>query len=180
MIPRLASALAALALAICLAGCAPDTAPAPTPTGFASEEEAFAAAEETYRAYVDALNRVDLSDPATFEDVYAWTTGDSNSNERKSLTQMHADGWRVAGQTRTLGFHGATALGSDTQLVVAVVCSDVSSISLIDADGVSVVDEDRRDHYALEVTFSGTTQTRTGLAIASSNAIEAESCSPPL
>ncbi len=58
---------------------------------FASEEEAFAAAEETYRAYVDALNQVDLSDPETFEAVYAWTTGDANADERKDA---HSDARR--------------------------------------------------------------------------------------
>ena len=54
---------------------------------FATEEEAFAAAEETYREYVDALNQVDLSDPETFEAVYAWTTGDANAKERERSSQ---------------------------------------------------------------------------------------------
>ena len=66
-----AAALGAL-LMLTLAGCTtPEpTDPTPTPTSaFASEEEAFAAAEATYRAYVDALNEVDLSDPETFEPV---------------------------------------------------------------------------------------------------------------
>ncbi|HOQ22628.1 MAG TPA: hypothetical protein PLN62_09415, partial [Microbacterium sp.] len=65
--PAVGAALLALAL---VTGCAPEPAPTPTPTGFASDDEAFAAAEATYRAYVDALNAVDLSDPATFEPVY--------------------------------------------------------------------------------------------------------------
>jgi ABC-type oligopeptide transport system substrate-binding subunit len=60
---RFAAATLALALALTTA-CAPDPAPTPSPTGFASQEEAFAAAEATYRAYVDALNAVDLADPA--------------------------------------------------------------------------------------------------------------------
>ena len=66
---------------------------------FTSEADAFAAAEETYRAYVDALNQVDLSDPETFEDVYAWTTGDANADARETFSQMHADGWTVQGDT---------------------------------------------------------------------------------
>src|SRR5688500_5990965 len=70
---RRSVALAAPALVTgLLAGCAGDPEPAETTHGFASEEEAFAAAEETYRAYVDALNQVDLSDPETFEPVLAW------------------------------------------------------------------------------------------------------------
>ena len=53
-------------LAVLMSGCAadPSVEPTPTPT-FANEDEAFAAAEATYRAYVDALNQVDLADPAT-------------------------------------------------------------------------------------------------------------------
>ncbi|MET0860918.1 MAG: hypothetical protein ABW091_07810, partial [Microbacterium sp.] len=80
MIPRLLPLSVALVLAsAALSGCTPQPAPTPTPTGFATEDEAFAAAEETYRAYVDALNQVDLSDPETFEPVYAWTTGEANA-----------------------------------------------------------------------------------------------------
>ena len=52
----LASTLAAFAVVGALVGCAPSSEPTPTPTGFASEAEAFEAAEATYRAYVDATN----------------------------------------------------------------------------------------------------------------------------
>src|SRR6188768_3952981 len=80
-------------------GCFAPPDPEPTPL-FSSEEEAFAAAEATYRAYVDALNQVDLSDPETFEEVYAWTTGEANAGARKSFSQMHADGWIVGGESQ--------------------------------------------------------------------------------
>ena len=88
MISRVAAVSLALALVLGMAtGCQPEPEPSPTGPVFANEEEAFAAAEETYRAYVDALNQVDLSDPETFEAVYAWTTGDANASERKTLTR---------------------------------------------------------------------------------------------
>ena len=100
MIRRAAAALVlALALGMTTA-CQPEPAPSPSGPVFANEEEAFAAAEETYRAYVDALNQVDLSDPETFEAVYAWTTGEANASERKTLSQMHADGWHGFGRSR--------------------------------------------------------------------------------
>ena len=86
MISRVARVTLALAIVLGMAtGCQPEPEPSPTGPVFATEEEAFAAAEETYRAYVDALNQVDLSDPETFEAVYAWTTGDANAGERTSL-----------------------------------------------------------------------------------------------
>lgn len=92
MLRRLARvALLGALLAGALTACTPEPEPTPTPP-FATEAEAFAAAEATYRAYVDALNAVDLSDPATFEDVYAWTTGELNANDRRGLTNYHAEG----------------------------------------------------------------------------------------
>ncbi len=100
MIPRVAAVTIALALAVCvMTGCQPEPEPSPSAPAFATEEEAFAAAEETYREYVDALNQVDLSDPETFEAVYSWTTGDANAGARESFSEMHADGWTVAGES---------------------------------------------------------------------------------
>ena len=90
MISRVVAATLALALVVGLAtGCQPEPSPSPSGPAFANEEAAFAAAEETYRAYVDALNQVDLSDPETFEAVYAWTTGDANA-ERAEDAQSNA------------------------------------------------------------------------------------------
>ena len=88
VLSRLAPAALVLALVTGVAtGCfaQPDPEPESTPL-FASEDEAFAAAEETYRQYVDALNQVDLSDPETFEDVYAWTTGEANAGAREIVS----------------------------------------------------------------------------------------------
>lgn len=177
MISRLVLLVATLALVIGVAtACTPEPAPTPSPTGFANEEQAFAAAEETYRAYVDALDQVDLSDPETFEAVYAWTTGEANANERKNLTQMHADGWDVRGSTAVTGFaprsiHLGTPFKAD-----AVVCTDVSEVQVVDASGQSMVSPNRPDEYAVEVTFVSSETTPTTIAIAASNAVEGESC----
>lgn len=164
MIPRLASALAALALAVCCAGCAAEPAPAPSATGFASEEEAFAAAEETYRAYVDALNRVDLSDPKTFEDVYAWTTGDLNASDRTGLSNYHAEAATVSGESVV-----TTITSSDIDLTEAAttmaVCLDVSSIEVVDAAGASLVDPDRVEVQSIRVTLVIDRDSPTGLVI---------------
>lgn len=177
MIARLAAAAVALVLVIGGAtACQPD--PEPTPSGpvFATEDEAFAAAEETYRAYVDALNQVDLSDPETFEAVYAWTTGDANANERETLSQMHADGWAVSGETAmTLFVPGSVELGGPVALT-ATICSDVSDVDVLDASGQSVVSTSRPDVYALQVDFVESESTSTGLAISASNAVEAGPC----
>lgn len=144
--------LTALTLTAALASCAPSAAPTPTPseTGFASEAEAFAAAEETYRAYVDALNDVDLSDPATFEPVYALTTGELNEQDRQTFSELHADGTRVSGSTRILD---VTYVSVDPSAVVVAACTDVSEVQVFDADGKSLVSEDRPDFQGRTVTL---------------------------
>lgn len=138
-----------------LAGCGPtDPSPTPTPTGFASEEEAFAAAEATYRAYVDALNQVDLSDPSTFEEVYRWTTGDANAAIRTSLSSMAAENWTVSGESAVTVVEPSPIYEADDKAMVSLaVCVDVSGVDVIDADGVSQVESDRRDEEPLTVSL---------------------------
>ncbi|MGP3535045.1 hypothetical protein ACTU3I_09650 [Microbacterium sp. RD1] len=173
-----ARAVRSLATAACaavlLAGCTGTPAPTPSPSASLTDEEAFAAAEETYRAYVDALNQVDLSDPATFEPVYALTTGEANANERESLTQMHADGWSVGGETvleRVIG--DSVESNSGGLSITALVCTDVSSVRVVDAAGQSVVSPDRPPKFTLRVVFA---EIGTGFAISSSNAVEEPGC----
>ncbi|MBD7958011.1 hypothetical protein H9651_10210 [Microbacterium sp. Sa4CUA7] len=169
MMPRRAVAAAAAALlittALGLAGCAPEPEPTPTPTGFASEAEAFAAAEETYRAYVEALNQVDLSDPDTFEPVFAWTTGELNANDREGLSSYHASGVEVSGtSTIELLEPNDTDLVSFTDLAV---CLDVSAIALQDPDGNSLVSPDRSPIQTLLVYLVPDSESPTELLIAS-------------
>ncbi|MFJ6652647.1 hypothetical protein ACIQLJ_07625 [Microbacterium sp. NPDC091313] len=141
MFVRSLRAAAALAVVALLAsGCTGSPAPTPsTPTPL-SEDEAYAAAEATYRAYVDALNQVDLSDPATFEPVYALTTGEANAGLRKSFSQMSADGWVVAGDSKISLVEGASFNEPTTSLAV---CVDVSAVTVVDASGQSQVAPDR-------------------------------------
>jgi hypothetical protein len=147
--PRSLLAVVALAAAVVLGGCVGQApAPSPTPTGFADEAEAFAAAEETYRAYVDALNAVDLSDPATFEDVYAWTTGELNAADRDSFSTWHAEGYRISGAGVVRALTGLTASPEAARLRS---CYDVSGIQIVDAKGQSVVAADRTDIQALVI-----------------------------
>lgn len=167
MLPRFVAATIAVALAVGLAACQPEPEPSPTGPVFASEEEAFAAAEETYRAYVDALNQVDLSDPETFEAVYAWTTGDANAGEKKSLTGMHADGWSVRGETRITSFEPVEYSTAEDPVVLAETCTDVSEVQVLDASGTSVVAPDRPTQQATRVQFTQAEGSPTQLQIAS-------------
>ncbi|GAA1987758.1 hypothetical protein [Microbacterium pumilum] len=163
---RLAAVAAALALATgWLTGCSGPADPAATTPLFSSEDEAFAAAEATYRAYVDALNAVDLSDPETFEDVYAWTTGDANAGARESFSQMHADEWVVSGVSEPTVVEPRLAGGTGESEVQLAICLDVSGVSLVGPDGDSVIDPSRPDVQSMLITLSPSTSTDTGLAI---------------
>ncbi|MFH8252385.1 hypothetical protein ACH3VR_18610 [Microbacterium sp. B2969] len=175
---RLVAAAAVLAIAgLMTSGCSAQPDPERTPSAaFSSEEEAFAAAEATYRAYVDALNQVDLSDPETFEDVYAWTTGDANAGARKSFTQMHADGWTVLGESTFDNFMGEEFNPTSPEdAVTAVVCLDVTDVDVQDASGVSVVPDTRNDRQPATLAFA-IGDSSTGLLIAGSTATEDPTC----
>ncbi|MDT0158164.1 hypothetical protein Q9R19_11060 [Microbacterium sp. ARD32] len=153
---RALGALSAGMLALgMLAACTPEPAPKPKPTKtqlFASDEEAFAAAERTYRAYTDALNNVDTSDPKTFEPAFEETTGDFQSRDKKNLSTMHAEGFTLTGNTVVRGFHGLTTSGAFAQ-VVGCVTVDVSDTDITDETGASIVPDDRPDTYTAVVTF---------------------------
>jgi hypothetical protein len=150
-----------MALALALTGCGPGPDIDPTPT-FSSEAEAFAAAKATYRAYVDALNEVDLSDPETFEGVYSWTTGEANASARQTFSEMHANEWDVAGHSVPTTIELSDQSASEVSLAV---CVDVSEVKLIDASGRSVVEADRPDVQTMLVTLVPSAATTTRLII---------------
>lgn len=157
-------------------GCTPPSAPRPTATatvsGFVSEDEAFRAAEATYRAYVDALNRVDLADPRTFEPVYEWLEGDALSTSKNSFTRMHAEGLSVAGKS-TVPFVEPRVAGAHA--IVIDVCLDVSDVDIVDPHGKSVVSKSRDDRQPRRLTLR-VGATATGLIISSSEPVGSEVC----
>jgi hypothetical protein len=170
-----ARAAAVASTLLLLVGCTPDTPPSSTPTpAFSSEEEAFAAAEATYRAYTDALNQVDFADTDTFEDVYAQLSGSAAESTREAFGQFHADHFRTSGTTRFDSFRPvSTDLTSGK--VHANVCSDVSDVEVLDASGASVVSEDRPPRQPLDVTFATRPDTTT-ITISKLEAAEAFTC----
>ncbi|MEV4738480.1 MULTISPECIES: hypothetical protein [unclassified Microbacterium] len=149
-------ALSVLALGGMLAGCAPDPAPTPSPTpAFASDEEAFAAAEEVYRAYNDALNDVDFSSPRTFEGVYSLLTGEMSASTRESFSAFHADGITVTGRTDYFDLAPANIRDLRTSVTINV-CVDVSSVHVFAATGESLVPPDRPSIQPMSVTLKAT------------------------
>lgn len=139
-----------------LSACSPTPEPSPTPTAaFASEEEAFAAAEEVYRAYNDALNDVDVSDPTTYEPLFEFSSGDFEAADRKSFSELHAANYSLQGETRITQFDGLESVDPYDE-VVALVCLDVSGSDVLNESGASVVPSDRPDLNAVKITFRTT------------------------
>ncbi|GAA1733979.1 hypothetical protein [Microbacterium paludicola] len=180
MVSRRASLGLVALLVVGLTGCtgapAPDPSGSPSPaaTGFASEDEAFAAAEETYRAYNQATNAVQLDDPESFQGVFDLTVGDYNAHQRETLSQMHAAGWTVSGETRYSRFT-TESFDPETQSVVVTVCVDVSDVEVLDVAGNSVVSDERPDRQAARITMEES-PTPTFLALAHSERIEDPEC----
>ncbi|WP_248147756.1 hypothetical protein [Microbacterium aoyamense] len=166
---RMLWSLAVLSLAAsALVGCsaAADSVPSSSPTiaTFATEEEAFAAAEETYRAYVDALNQVDLADPSTFEAVYAWTTGELNASDRGTFSELHAEGYALRGKSTITAIDFSRATLRPLELT-ADVCLLSEGVDIIDASGRSVLPPDRATLQSIQVSFAPSKSSETALII---------------
>ena len=143
------AAMIGLFVTLSVAGCTtPSPEPTPSPTGFASEAEAFAAAEATYRAYIDASNAVDTGDPSTFAAVFEVTAGAINASARENLSQMHADGTVVTGDS---SYSNAALIEWHPTTASIAVCLDVSDVSVTDADGRSLVSPDRPSLQSIAV-----------------------------
>lgn len=166
MVP-LAAVVAIPALALLLGGCAPGSAPTPAPTpAFASEAEAFAAAEEVYRAYNEAGN--DRSDDERY------LTGDALSNDIESKRLLIENGLRIEGRSDVVAFRGTEAdVARAVATITAEVCIDVSSSRVHNSNNEDVTPEDRADRWLVEVTFVGAGNE---LLIAKSSPVDGPTC----
>ncbi|MFJ4175686.1 hypothetical protein [Microbacterium sp. NPDC089696] len=166
-------AIGALAVGGMLSGCAPSPAPTPTPTpAFASDEEAFAAAEEVYRAYIAALN--------------ARAAGRSIPNPRNYLIgralESDIDGQEYL-DGNGLSLQGTVAvtdliLGHVEHMttgvqVSATACIDLSESETLDQDGDIVTPIDRPSVIAQAVRF---VYVDTSFLITEETEAEATSC----
>lgn len=178
MIARTVRVVALLAIAAgVLVACAPGPAPTPTPSApFATEDEAFAAAEATYRAYVDALNQVDLSDPATFEAVYALTTGALNATDRRNFSEWQASGVSIRGKA-TVTRIDPIEFAREFTSITAHACYDVSGVDVVSSDGTSLIAPNRPPVQSLDVTLVESKTSLSRLAISTIGASnEADLC----
>ena len=151
-------AIAAL-IACSVAGCLPlDPAPLPTiaPTGtplFSSDEEALAAAEGAYAAYLAVVDEA----LATLEDsaIRAVASGNALAAASESVEQFRSSSYRQTGTS----FFDTTSIAQSSESRTGQVflqiyaCIDISGTDVIDGEGTSVVSLNRLSRYPVLISL---------------------------
>lgn len=158
----LAALASAGALVVGLSGCTTD-APEPTPSPsasadapiFASDEEALAAAEEAYTAYLIVVDEISHNggdgDLAVLEKV---ASAEYIPDLQNSIEQLRTSGNHSTGATRFDGMK----LVEQTQVggfatVSTYVCLDVSEVRNVDGSGTDITSSERVERRALVADF---------------------------
>jgi hypothetical protein len=160
---RTAPALVLLGVVLlALTACVPDgdpVIPDPLPTStpiFASDEEALAAAEEAFAAYLEVVDAI-LADGGIDSDRLATVaTEDVVTQDEEGFAEtrdlQHRSTGATAFDSLTLQqFDGFAADG--VGVVTVYVCEDFSGKDVLDAQGQSIVAPDRRTRWPLVVGF---------------------------
>jgi hypothetical protein len=131
----------------------PSEEPSSSPV-FASDEEALAAAEEAYGAYVAIYDRL-LSEGGIDPEPLRLKVSDALFADIVDGMAIYSDrGWRTDGTSTfdslELQQH---AQDGNTASVVVYLCADVSTVRILDSSGADVTPE-RQDRVPLEVEFS--------------------------
>lgn len=137
------SAIVAIAVAGSIVGCTPQSAPSPSPStsasAFSSDDEAFAAAEATYRAYVDATNARRV-DPTSLPDPNDFLSGQALESSLATQEAFEEKGIRLEGRTI---IRSVSPINFLTQSATIHVCFDNSGTRLVDNAGMDVTPVDR-------------------------------------
>ncbi|MDZ4044246.1 MAG: hypothetical protein U1E32_00515 [Rhodoglobus sp.] len=149
----------AVALTLVVAGCVPAATPAdPAPNLtqpsteplFASEEEALAAAEEAYAAYLAMASAISADGGRNPERIEPFVTERYLREELDSAARLQASGLRIVGvpaiETFTLQFFSYPELA-------AYVCQEISEVRVLNEKGTDVTPVNRARKGLFEVRF---------------------------
>ena len=175
MRPKFRAAAVALVLvgALSASGCAPEVPaadPTPTPSAtplFASDEEALAAAEEAYAAYLAVTDAIYAEGGAGIEKLATVAAGKQLNEDTQGFAEVERLGLHSIGATT---YDGVELQQFDREseegkgVVTIYVCQDVSLVDVFDASGASVVRTDRPDRTRFEVKFDGDSES-SGLSL---------------
>ena len=164
MRPKFRAAAVALVLvgALSASGCAseaPSADPTPTPSAtplFASDEEALAAAEEAYAAYLAVTDEILHDGGIGSERLAVVAEGGALSQAVGDADEFRSNGWRTTGATilRSISLQSNDISAVPSDIVVrAYVCEDVAGIDLLDKAGMSLVSPDRQTVTPFEAAF---------------------------
>jgi hypothetical protein len=162
--PRLTSPLAALlalTAALTLTACGPyesrpHSTPTATPTasataGFASDEEALAAAEKVYREYLEVSDGIAQAGGEGADRLKPLVTSEQFDKEEDYFAEMRAKGTHLDGRVVL----ASTTLQSSTMDEVVIYgCLDLSAARYIDASGADVTAPSRPDRIRVEVIMT--------------------------
>jgi hypothetical protein len=151
------SALVVLAIAGCTPAKSP-VLPAPVPSTtplFASDEEALAAAEEAYGAYLAVLDEIYADGGAHPERLSEVASADVVDRESQSFSELENSG-NIGSGART--FDSVSLQSSDLNaetgwFATVYLCQDYSQTDLLDTNGESIISDGRQTRYPLEVAF---------------------------
>lgn len=160
---RILAPAAALAIVttLMLGGCvpteptaSPTPEPSPTPV-FASEEEALAAAEDAYAAYLAVSDAITADGGASPERIEPLVTEEQLPDVLSSFDAYASRSLRSQGATQfdTMTLQQYEDIGNGTAEVDVYGCIDVSDVRIFSADGVDVTPSDRVNRVAVELGF---------------------------
>jgi len=159
---RAAIVLAALAVVLSLGGCFADEEPVPTTTPvpsatpiFATEEEALAAAEEAYKAYLELSDEVGAEGGHGVDRLIPYVTEGQLEDERQSFKEYEAEGISTRGSTGLVEFQLQQAPISEMGVtkLFAYACLDASEIRVFDKNGAELSTPNRPEKQTFQVDF---------------------------
>ncbi|WP_130505899.1 hypothetical protein [Microterricola gilva] len=164
--------LGALVVAV-LAGCAASPVPVPTPSPtdaaaplFASDEEALAAAEAAYAAYLAASDAMLADGGRSPNAMRSFAIGQALEYELTGAADFLARNLRATGETRFSTYRLQSVRSSELWAVEVglYVCDDLSDVDLVDAVGESQALPNRPVHIPYFISIVGDVQS--GLRVA--------------
>ena len=153
-------AAGAAVLLVVLAGCdepPPHVTPVPTPsvtTVFASDEEALAAAEEAYRAYLAVADQIFAEGGADPERLSAVAAPPQLTVDLQGFEEVVEEGQHSVGLTtfRDIALQRYDPTVSEDTIIVYL-CEDVSGVDVLDRHGSSLVTPSRPNLVTYQVSF---------------------------
>jgi hypothetical protein len=155
MLRRALAATVTLLVAAASVAC---TTPAPKPTPtltaiFASEDEALAAATDTYEKYTAALDSESANGDASAEAIRDFVTPEYFEQFAEPST-IKTNGWHTEGVTTFDSVSLLTFDETEGRARVSVrLCRDVSGLRILDAEGNEVLPPGRSERFPVEVRF---------------------------